>query len=85
MLLFIDWQKLHDQQVTALSNAHKEEMAELKAGFEEELTKYKVKRLCHWLVAWLNTQPEIIEQSYIGLLTVPQLAQLFMKMNIISS
>ncbi|XP_052692637.1 uncharacterized protein LOC128170920 isoform X5 [Crassostrea angulata] len=36
-----DWQKLHDQQVTALSNAHKEEMAELKAGFEEELKKYK--------------------------------------------
>uniref|UniRef100_K1RXJ5 Uncharacterized protein n=1 Tax=Magallana gigas TaxID=29159 RepID=K1RXJ5_MAGGI len=36
-----DWQKLHDQQVAALSNAHKEEMAELKAGFEEELKKYK--------------------------------------------
>ncbi|XP_061170471.1 myosin-10-like isoform X3 [Saccostrea echinata] len=36
-----DWQKLHDQQVVALTNAHKEEMAEMKAAFEEELKKTK--------------------------------------------
>lgn len=42
MLLFLDWQKLHDQQVAAMSNVHKEEMAEMKAAFEEEIKKYKV-------------------------------------------
>ncbi|XP_078329129.1 uncharacterized protein LOC111112655 isoform X1 [Crassostrea virginica] len=36
-----DWQKLHDQQVAAMSNVHKEEMAEMKAAFEEEIKKYK--------------------------------------------
>lgn len=42
MLLFLDWQKLHDQQVAAMSNVHKEEIAEMKAAFEEEIKKYKV-------------------------------------------
>nr|XP_022305371.1 uncharacterized protein LOC111112260 isoform X1 [Crassostrea virginica] len=36
-----DWQKLHDQQVAAMSNVHKEEIAEMKAAFEEEIKKYK--------------------------------------------
>ncbi|XP_048750682.2 myosin heavy chain, striated muscle-like isoform X3 [Ostrea edulis] len=36
-----DWQKLHDQQVVALSTVHKEEMAEMKAAFEEEIKKSK--------------------------------------------
>lgn len=47
MLLFIDWQKLHDQQVVALSTVHKEEMAEMKAAFEEEIKKSKVGVIDH--------------------------------------